>query len=88
MKLHTIAGVKPLADGRLSLAFDEGDTVDIDLSPMISQGGVFAPLRDPARFATVEIGPDDRTLVWRIGGDTVDLCADALWLMTHPGSAG
>jgi hypothetical protein len=45
---------------------------------------VFEPLRDPKRFAAVEVGPRGRTLVWHVGEDVVDLCADALWLMAHP----
>jgi hypothetical protein len=85
MKLHTITFVKPLAAGRLNLGFDDGTIVLVDLSLMLAQGGVFEPLRDPVRFASVEVGPRGRTLVWHVDGeDVVDLCADALWLMTHP----
>jgi len=84
MKLHTITGVEPLDSGRLNLGFDDGTVVLVDLSPMLAQGGVFEPLRDPNRFAAVEIGPRGRTLVWHVGENVVDLCADALWFMAHP----
>jgi len=88
--MHTIASVKPAAAaGRLNLTFDyiSNTVVEVDLSAMLAQGGVFEPLRDPARFASVKIGPRGRTLIWKLGGgadDVVDLCADALWLMAHP----
>jgi hypothetical protein len=87
MELHWIKFVKPSDGGRLYLGFDgagSDDQVMVDLSSMLAQGGVFEPLRDPACFAAVEIGPRGRTLLWRIGEDVVDLCADALWLMAHP----
>jgi hypothetical protein len=93
MELHTINDLKPFGngDGRLYLRFDDDDRAEfhdvVDLSAMLAQGGVFEPLRDPARFAAVEIEPGGRAIFWRIGegeDDVVDLCADALWLMAHP----
>ena len=88
MKLHTITFAKPLSAGRLQLFFDEGSAA-VDLSPILARGGVFAPLCDIARFATVEVGPRGRTILWRLPTaageeEIVDLCADALWLMAHP----
>jgi hypothetical protein len=93
MKLHTINDMKTFGpgDGRLYLRFDDDNRPEfhdvVDLSPMLAQGGVFEPLRDPQVFLSVKIGPRGRTLVWRVGDgddDVVDLCADALWLMAHP----
>ena len=58
----------------------------VDLSPMIARGGGFERLRDPKVFESVEIGPDRRTLIWRVGegkDDVVALGADALWQMKH-----
>jgi hypothetical protein len=88
MKLHTITGVKPYDDaGRLLLRFDDDDrrelTSLVDLSSMLAQGGAFEQLRDPRRFMAVEIGPRGRTLVWHVGDDVIDLCADALWMMAR-----
>ena len=85
MKLHTIKRVKPGGQS-LFIAFDDDD-VTVDLSPILAQGGVFEPLRDPKVFEAVEVEPDGRTLLWHIGEDVVDLCADALWLMAHPEAA-
>jgi Protein of unknown function (DUF2442) len=84
---HKITGLKLFSDGepRLLLAFDEENphemTSLVDLSLMLRQGGVFSPLKDPKVFASVKIGPRQRTLEWHIGDDVVDLCADALWFM-------
>jgi hypothetical protein len=48
---------------------------------MLAIGGVFDPLREPARWATVEITDRGRALVWHLpDGEDVDLCADALYL--------
>jgi hypothetical protein len=93
MTMHTINELKLFGpgDGRLLLRFDDDDRLEfhdvVDLSGMLAQGGVFTPLRDPAVFARVQIGPRGRTLIWKIAegeDDVVDLCADALWLMAHP----
>ena len=85
MGLHTITMVKPLDEGQVQLGFD-GDTTFwiVDLSPMLAMGGVFEPLRDPFRFAAVEIADEGHTLVWHapsgIEDDDVDLSAEALYL--------
>src|SRR5215472_11984832 len=92
MKLHTITGAKIDTGGRVLLRFDDDNRPEpsdvVDLSPMLAQGGLFEPLRDPQVFASVGIGPRGRTLLWRVGegdDDIVDLCAAALWLMAaHP----
>ena len=43
--------------------------------------GVFDALRDPARWARVEITDRWRALVWHLpDGEDVILCADALYL--------
>jgi hypothetical protein len=86
-QLHWIKFVTPYDAARLYLGFDGAGTagqVLVDLSPLLAQGGAFEPLRDPARFAGAEVGPGGHTLLWRVGEDVVELCADALWLMAHP----
>ena len=86
IELHTITRVKLWNPEKFSLllGFDQGEEAVVDLSSIFAQGGVVEPVRDPKRFATVEIGERGRTLFWREGEDIVDLCADALWLMAHP----
>jgi hypothetical protein len=84
MELRRITFVKPLDAGRLQLWFDNRHSAIVDLSPMLALGGVFEPLRDPARFATVKITDQGHALVWRapsgLEDDDIDLCADALYL--------
>jgi hypothetical protein len=78
--LHTITRVAPDPGGRLHLTYASGGVVEVDLTPMIRRGGVFAALADPALFAQVTLGPGGRYLEWR---GEVDLCADALRLAAH-----
>jgi Protein of unknown function (DUF2442) len=76
---------------RSLLSFDDDRSPEFhdmaDLSSMIARGGVFERLKDPNIFLSVEIGPDCRALIWRIGKDENDVIvvsADGLWLMKRP----
>jgi uncharacterized protein YuzE len=83
-KLREIKFVKPWSESSLLVVFvDDGGRL-VDLAPTLAQGGVFEPLRDQTRFAAVEVGPQGRTLVWRVGEDVIDLDVDALWAMAQP----
>jgi hypothetical protein len=90
---HTIKEIKLFGpeDARLLLSFDDDHSPEfhdmVDLSSMIARGGVFERLNDPNIFLSVEIGPDRRALIWRIGKDENDVIlvsADELWLMKRP----
>jgi hypothetical protein len=92
-KPHTIKEVKFFGggDARLFVSFDDDDRPEfhdmVDLSPIIAQGGIFERLQDPNIFQWAKIGPDRRTLIWRVGNgedDVVALSADALWAMKIP----
>ena len=92
-KPHTIKEVKFFGggDARLFVSFDDDDRPEfhdmVDLSPIIAQGGIFERLQDPNIFQWVKIGPDQLTLIWRVGkgeDDVVALSADALWAMKIP----
>jgi hypothetical protein len=86
MMLRTIQSVEPLPESRVQLKWGDGSASEIDLGPILAQGGVFAFLGDPVAFNAVAIGPRGRTLVWRDpAGDEIDLCADALWRLAHAG---
>jgi Protein of unknown function (DUF2442) len=65
MELRTITKVTPLDVGRLELAFDDGVTGTVDVHAMLAIGGVFAPLREPTRWAAVEITDHGHALVWQ-----------------------
>lgn len=67
MILHTTE-VTPLPGYRLSLAFNNGTHGEVDLSDELT-GEVFAPLRDPALFATAHQHPVMRTVAWNNGAD-------------------
>ena len=41
----------------------------IDLNQIIEFSGVFAALRDPDYFATVQVDPEIGTIVWANGAD-------------------
>jgi hypothetical protein len=87
MKLRTIQSAKPLPASRVELVWDDGTESVVNLAPVLSQGGVFAFLADPAAFNAVAVGPRGRTLAWRDPeGDELDLCADALWRLAHHGA--
>jgi uncharacterized protein YuzE len=87
VELHTIYHIKLQGDGhRMLVWFDDRTepTNLVDLAPLLAQGGVFEPLRDPKVLQAVEVGPHGRTLVWHVGEDVIDLDADALWAMAQP----
>ncbi len=74
---HRIKIATPLPGNRLRLTFDDGISGEVDMKPIIKQGGVFQGLADPGRFGQVQIAPSGRYLFWP---DEVDLCADALYI--------
>lgn len=85
--LPTIQNVQALPANRIRLAWADGSESVVDLGPVLTKGGVFEFLRDPAAFGNVAVGPRGRTLVWRDPeGDEIDLCADALWRLAHEGT--
>jgi len=66
---------------KLRLIYSNGDIVVVDFTPIIRQGGVFAPLSNPDIFSQVKLGEGGRYIEWPSG---VDFCADALWFEAHP----
>ena len=68
---------------------------EVDLEPLLSFHGVFAPLRDPAYFARVRVNPDVGTICWPNDADWDPLVLYSLvtrrpieTLLTRPGSIG
>lgn len=53
---------------RLWLRFNDGAEGEVDLGAQL-QGPVFLPLRDPSVFATAQLDPELRTVVWPNGAD-------------------
>jgi Protein of unknown function (DUF2442) len=54
---------------QLHLQFEDGVEGTVDLDQIIEFSGVFAPLRDPDYFATVQVDPEIGTIVWSNGAD-------------------
>ena len=58
---------------RVRVEFRDGFTADLDLSPLIEEGPIFAPLRDPATFAAVRL--ERGAPIW---SDSLDLAPGSL----------
>ncbi len=78
--LRKIRAVQADVGFRLRVTYDDGQTITVDFDPVIRQGGVFAPLADPAFFARAAVDPRGRAVSWP---GEIDFCADALWLQAH-----
>ncbi|MBM4030261.1 MAG: DUF2442 domain-containing protein [Planctomycetes bacterium] len=73
-----VKAVKPLAEYRLLLTFDNGEQRVFDVEPYLTKG-VFAELREPGRFNTVRVSFD--TVEWPNGAD---LCPEVLYEESVP----
>ncbi|MEX2221492.1 MAG: DUF2442 domain-containing protein [Candidatus Rokuibacteriota bacterium] len=67
--LVDIVEARPLEGYRVHLRFEDGVEADLDLGDLIRFEGVFAPLRDPARFAELRLHPELGTICWPGGAD-------------------
>jgi hypothetical protein len=67
--LKDIVEVEALGDYRLRVTFEDGIAGEIDVAAIVPFDGVFAPLRDPARFAEVDVDPELGTIRWPTGAD-------------------
>jgi hypothetical protein len=74
--LERITRIEPQSGYRLRLLFADGLGGIVDFTPIIAKGGVFAPMRDPAFFARVELHANGRLVPWP---GELEFCADALW---------
>jgi hypothetical protein len=68
-----VRDVKPLANYRLLLSFDNGEKRVFDVRPYLNKG-VFSQLRDVAVFNSVRVSFD--TVEWSNGAD---LCPETLY---------
>jgi hypothetical protein len=58
-----VTGVEVIGDHELRLSFEDGTVGEVSFDDS-HWTGVFEPLRDPSRFATVTVDPQFRTIVW------------------------
>ncbi len=64
-----VVEVRPLGGYRLYLRFEDGVEGEVDVTGIVPFEGVFAPLRDPARFAEVRVLAELGTVGWPNGAD-------------------
>lgn len=67
--LKDIVEVRPLDDFRLFLRFEDGVEGEVDIAKMIRFEGVFAPLKDRAKFSEVRVNGEIGTVCWPNGAD-------------------
>lgn len=79
MTTHRITAVEALDYPTLRITFDDGLEGVFDLSNLIADGPIFAPLKDEAYFRTVAVGEHGWTFGWNLDaeGEEIDFCPDA-----------
>ena len=80
--MKRVIATKPLVNFQLHLAFADGESGIVDLSDVVTLGGVFEPLRDPEYFRQVTVNDDTWTIEWPNGAD---LCPDVLYGLAETG---
>lgn len=76
---YRIADVSVARYPVLKVTFSDGLSGEYDLTDLIARGPVFAPLRDPAYFATVAVADYGHSFGWNLddAGNEIDFCPDA-----------
>jgi uncharacterized protein DUF2442 len=67
--LQDIVEAVPLDNYRLGLRFEDGAWGIVDVSKCVKFTGVFAPLKDKALFAAVQVNSELGTVCWPCGAD-------------------
>jgi hypothetical protein len=81
--LYRIADAVARPDHTVTVTWSDGITADVDMSPVIAKGNVFAPMADPVWFvANMRVATDRLGLEWPY---RVDFSADALRFRAFPG---
>jgi hypothetical protein len=78
-----VKAVRPLADKRLLVEFDNGEAKVYDCMPLLDSE-VFAPLRNEALFRRVRVEDHGYAVIWT---DEIDLAESELWLNGTPVAA-
>ncbi len=68
--------VKPLADYRLWLKFDNGEEGSVDLSDKVGKG-IFLEWQDFKNFQKAHIVHNNRAIAWN---EDLDICVDSLYM--------
>lgn len=67
--LKDVVEVRPLGGHRLYVRFEDGIDGEVNVAEMVPFEGVFAALRDPARFAEVRVNTELGCVCWPTGAD-------------------
>lgn len=67
--LKDIVEVRPLAQHRVYLRFEDGVEGEVDIANLIDFSGVFAPLKDRREFVKARVHPELGTIGWPNGAD-------------------
>lgn len=67
--LVDVVEARAVGGHRLFLRFADGVAGEVDLDRLVRWEGVFEPLRDPRRFASVRVDVELGTVVWPGGAD-------------------
>ena len=83
--LYRIATAVAHPDHTVTVIWSDGVTADVDLSPVIAKGKVFAPMQDARYFVdNMRVAPDRLGLEWP---NRVDFSADGLRFRAFPEEA-
>ena len=99
MSIGKMTGVSIIGNAALSITWDDGRTLSLDLASRIAGRGALASLREPGAFAEARLSPDGWSLEWASGldfgaaqlrrwadeqaGETMPLASFRSWLATH-----
>lgn len=79
-----VTDVEPLDGLSIRASFSDGAVMEIDLTELLSAGGVFAPIRDDRKlFEQVRVNPESQTVEWP---GEVDLDPEVLYGRYEPAS--
>ena len=67
--LKDIVEARPLEGYRLFVRFEDGAAGEINVAEIVCFEGVFAPLKDRAYFARVQVSGEVGTIYWPDGAD-------------------
>lgn len=76
--LRDVISVEAIGGHRLRIQFDDGVDGVVDVSRLVTTGGVFEPLRELAFFRQVQVHPELKVVCWPNGAD---LDSDVLYAM-------
>lgn len=69
MSIGKITGVAPISASAISVVWDDGETMTIDLGPVIASRSALQPLAQADEFAAVAVSDDGWSLEWPCGID-------------------